>query len=197
MYALPMLVKSRPDASVLTSAIIFLYCCYLQWSSFISNTNAQCNTIPIPSSTSFEVILSGLGFTIVSLVIVAATNQTDSKNNVATSLNDHLKEDENEDEKPSDVEEHNNKKLNAEDTHTFSITPATIMFQNLLMWASIYYACLLTNWGNVSLFNGDNSTFFTESNTAYWLKFISLWVTMVLYIFSLLAPLCFPDRDFN
>lgn len=31
----------------------------------------------------------------------------------------------------------------------------------------------------------------------FWLKFVCEWITMFIYVFSLVAPLIFRDRDFN
>lgn len=45
------------------------------------------------------------------------------------------------------------------DSHTFPISTATILFQVLMILASIYYSMLLTNWGTPSVMN-DSFSFF-------------------------------------
>lgn len=44
MYGL-VLLRTRPDASVLTSGIAILYCLYLQWSALSADPNAECNKL--------------------------------------------------------------------------------------------------------------------------------------------------------
>lgn len=61
-----------------------------------------------------------------------------------------------------------------------------------MMLSSMYYAMLLTNWLNPGLYtNGDN-----RNDTVYWLKVVCLWVSLVIYLFSMVAPVLFPDRQF-
>ena len=92
------------------------------------------------------------------------------------------------------VDQENGK--SAEDNHVFPISTATIMFQGLMMLASIYYAMLLTNWGNPTVMD-ETYGFFGNNKMSYWVQMTALWVSQALYIFSLTAPLCFPNRDFG
>lgn len=65
-----------------------------------------------------------------------------------------------------------------------------------MVLSAMYMSMLCTNWGNVNIF--DNTTdFFSHSEGSYWLKVSAEWITMSLYIFSQLAPILFPGRDFN
>jgi hypothetical protein len=79
--------------------------------------------------------------------------------------------------------------------HAFPISQATILFQALLILSSVYYSMLLTNWGNPTVFDGTYS-FFAANEQSYWVKLVAMWATIGIYAFSLLAPLCFPDREF-
>lgn len=74
------------------------------------------------------------------------------------------------------------------------ISPATIFFQALLILAAIYYAMLLTNWGQPSLFDGSTYNFYAKSHHTYWIQMSALWVAQFMYMYSMLAPLFCPDR---
>lgn len=74
------------------------------------------------------------------------------------------------------------------------ITKATILFQALLILAAVYYSMLLTNWGQPSLFTNDNFQFFQKSEYAYWIQLSAMWCSMLMYLYSLTAPLLCPDR---
>jgi len=92
-----------------------------------------------------------------------------------------------------DIERKDGTRVKAEDAHIFPITPATIIFQLILVFASIYYAMMLTNWGNPALFT-DTTDFFKASTTSFWVKQVAQWVSLLIYLFSLLGPLLFPGR---
>ena len=60
--------------------------------------------------------------------------------------------------------------------------------------ASVYYAMVLTNWGNPSV-NSAVSDSFGVSWLSFWVKIVSQWVTFVLFFLTLLLPLC-SKRDY-
>jgi hypothetical protein len=79
-------------------------------------------------------------------------------------------EDEEDDyEKLEPVTRRDGKTLDQEDLHSFPISGTTIVFQILLILASIYYSMLLTNWGNPTIFDS-TSTFYASNNTSFWIK---------------------------
>ena len=80
--------------------------------------------------------------------------------------------------------------------HVFPISTATILFQLLLVLASIYYSMLLTNWGSPTILD-DTAVFFDKSGQSFWIQVSAQWISEAIYIFSLTAPLCFPGRDFG
>jgi len=88
-------------------------------------------------------------------------------------------------------------KVDSEEAHVFPISTATIVFQLLMVLASIYYSMLLTNWGKPSIMDTTYDGFFSNNYMSYWVQMSALWVSQTLYIFSLTAPLCFPNRDFG
>lgn len=80
-------------------------------------------------------------------------------------------EDDNENAQPlNEVEEAGGKKENAKDLHVFAITTGTIVFQALMTCAAVYYAMVLTNWGNPVYFSSNYYDFWNNktNNTSYW-----------------------------
>ena len=55
---------------------------------------------------------------------------------------------------------------------------------------------LLTNWGNPATFS-DSTDFFEANTSSFWIKLVAQWISMAIYLFSLLAPVIFPNRDFS
>ena len=85
MYGI-VLVRTRKDASVLTSAFVFSYCLYLQWSAMSSKNDAECNPyIHSGGNTTMEITL-GLFFTFISLLVISSTTAKDGEENLTTQL---------------------------------------------------------------------------------------------------------------
>ena len=59
----------------------------------------------------------------------------------------------------------------------------------------MYIAMLLTSWGNVE--GVDKELSVNTSMTSVWVEFITAWVCLVLYGWTLLAPIMFPLREFS
>ena len=56
---------------------------------------------------------------------------------------------------------------------------------------------LCTNWGQLDIYESDYTPDTNRSNQSFWLKLVAEWITMSLYIFSLIAPVLFPNRNFE
>lgn len=78
MYGL-VLLRTRSDASVFTSSLVYFYCLFLQWSAFSSDTTDTCNPFN-PNSNSgknarantISMMVIGLLFVFASLLVVAS-----------------------------------------------------------------------------------------------------------------------------
>lgn len=54
---------------------------------------------------------------------------------------------------------------------------------------------LLTNWGNPTVFD-DTVDFYQSNGTSFWIKLAAQWMSMAIYLFSMIAPVIFRDREF-
>ena len=59
--------------------------------------------------------------------------------------------------------------------------------------ASMYVGMLITNWTSASLTTSD----FVSSNFGFWVRVCISWLTTLVYVWTLLAPKVFPERDFT
>jgi len=55
-------------------------------------------------------------------------------------------------------------------------------------------AMLLTNWGQPT--GGDQESNNDISVESMWIKIITVWLTDILFLWTVLAPRIFPNRDF-
>jgi len=71
-------------------------------------------------------------------------------------------------------------------------------FHVIFALGTMYVAMLLTDWNVVSTEQGgaeaDEIVYIGRSETAMWMRVVSSWVCMLLYMWSLLAPVFMPDR---
>jgi len=70
-------------------------------------------------------------------------------------------------------------------------------FHVIFAIASMYVAMLLNDWNVVSDISKSpdpNNIYIGRSEVAMWMRVVSSWICMLLYIWSLIAPVLMPDR---
>lgn len=59
------------------------------------------------------------------------------------------------------------------------------------MLAAVYYAMLLTNWSTKTVFTTGVTI---PTPFSFWIQMSAQWISMLVYLYSMTAPLCCPDR---
>ena len=199
-------LKFSENGSLLSSACMTAYATYLCGVACSKNSNPMCN--PKLGETSIGNIIMGLLIATMSLLWTGYSSTANRRvggrildgeiDNITTNrANEHSKEGgvvvgescgntpnelSNEDECPSiafDPTYFNNSwKLNA-----------------ILALISCWYSMALTGWGTIEK-RGDIANP-DVSETSMWMLIVSQWIALSLYLWSLVAPRFFPDRDFS
>ena len=65
----------------------------------------------------------------------------------------------------------------------------------IFMLISSYYAMVLTNWATER--TGASVSSQKEGSASMWIQASAQWIALLMYIWSLIAPDLFPDRDFS
>ena len=68
-------------------------------------------------------------------------------------------------------------------------------FHFIMMFGCLYMAMALTAWGSKDGTTPSHSR--TSSLTSFWVKITSQWITIVLYLWSVVAPHVLTNRDFT
>lgn len=100
----------------------------------------------------------------------------------------------------ADSEDADLEKAKAVDTlssdETSLVRWTNVQFHLLMCLAALYVTMVVSNWGTDTLDKGSDS-YFNVSTTVMWVGVATGWVTMLLYVWTLVAPRLFPDRDFG
>ena len=67
-------------------------------------------------------------------------------------------------------------------------------FHGIYCLASMYFAMLMTGWASSEDMDENK---IDVGVTSMWMKIASQWAMSLLYVWSLMAPIAFPDRDFS
>jgi hypothetical protein len=191
------------NGSLLPAAIIALYCTYLCYSALSSEPRGyQCNGLHKHiEAVSTGTLVLGMGTTLLSVVYSAVRAGSS-----ATFLSPPSSPREGPSHKPlltkDDMEEGNDLEDDDEPTtqggkRSSKPRPVTYVysfFHLIFALASMYSAMLLTGWGNA---NVEEKDIIDVGWPSVWVRMCTQWITAALYIWSLVAPQIFPDRDFS
>lgn len=210
---LPKVQEALPRSGLLQSSVISAYCCYLTWSGLTSNPNINCNpslaTILQPGhngTTIGDKVVLGVQaedwvtFVIFIVCIIYACIRSASTNNVSKLTgNDKVLLDGSLAAGSSDVgAEGDAEKGNGQtvyDNEKECVTYSYSFFHMMLALASLYVMMTLTNWFKPEY--ADSTQSLSANFGAMWVKICSSWVCMIIYIWTLLAPVILVDRDFS
>ncbi|KAJ1911221.1 Membrane protein tms1 [Mycoemilia scoparia] len=85
---------------------------------------------------------------------------------------------------------------NSNDDEKQGVQYSYAFFHFIFMVASMYVAMLLTNWNTANADKGEG-IWIGRSIVAVWVKVVSSWICIVLYAWTLVAPVLLPDRDWS
>lgn len=201
---------SGEEGSLLSSACVAAWASYLCYAAVSKNPNQSCN--PHSGELSILSIVLGIGITIVSLLWTGwsytAEEKLSSRNDedeIPSAKNDAPKE---EDEKGalggivtgredySAMEDGTKKKTESEPEEPHQTAPGMTWRLNVaLAVISCWAAMVLTHWGEVQA--DGKSANPNVGNVSMWMIIASQWLALALYLWTLVAPRLFPDREFS
>ncbi|XP_046875765.1 serine incorporator 2 [Hypomesus transpacificus] len=204
---LPKVQESQPSSGLLQASMITLYTMYVTWSAMTNNPNRQCNpslldmvsqgptATPPPAPAVKEDVQWWDAQSVVGLLIfffctlyasIRSSNNTQVNKLMQTEESQGL---------AADYEAANGEGgvRRAVDNEEDGVTYSYSFFHFSLCLASLYIMMTLTNWYMPETdYKAMQSTM-----PAVWVKISSSWVGLALYLWTLVAPLILPDREFN
>ncbi|XP_038208710.1 probable serine incorporator isoform X5 [Zerene cesonia] len=185
---LPSVQEHQPRSGLLQSAVVSLYVTYLTWSA-LSNSAGECNaSISTTNESSFDK-QSIIGLIIWVCSVLYSCVRTASSSSKIT-MSDHILAKEGSGEGDGG-EAGNSGETKVFDNEGDSVAYSWSFFHVVFALATLYVMMTLTNWYNPS------SQLSKENVASMWIKITSSWLCVGLYVWTLVAPAIFPDRDFN
>mmetsp|Transcript_20721 Transcript_20721/g.41909 ORF Transcript_20721/g.41909 Transcript_20721/m.41909 type:complete len:285 (-) Transcript_20721:34-888(-) len=200
------------EASLLTSAVVVTYVSYLCFTAVSKNPNEVCN--PKLGEEDILGIVLGVGFTLLSLAWTGwsftAESKLNSKN--AESEENLLADNENQAETALDTDEKDVKGVVTNQAYGTSgdeeaegggktqdsggkKSHQSWKLNVVLALVACWFAMAVTGWGAIEV--GGNAANPDVGKVSMWMIIVSQWTALSLYLWTLVAPKLFPDRDFS
>ncbi|CAK9329053.1 unnamed protein product [Citrullus colocynthis] len=177
------------NGSLLPASVISVYCAYVCYTGLSSEPRDYvCNGLHTKSkAVSAGTLVLGMLTTIVSVIYSAlragsSTTFLSPPSSPRAGGSKPLLESE-------DLEDGKNKKTEGEGQ---PVSYSYTFFHLIFALASMYSAMLLSGWTSLN----ESSDLIDVGWTSVWVRICTEWVTAALYIWSLVAPILFPDREF-
>ncbi|XP_010751943.3 serine incorporator 2 [Larimichthys crocea] len=207
---LPKVQEAQPSSGLLQASLISLYTMYVTWSAMSNNPNRQCNPSllslvqppdatpapgPVgptaaPTHTQWWDAQGVVGL----LIFLFCTLYASIRSSNNSQVNKLMQTEEGQGLTPIEeapVGEDGVRR--AVDNEGDGVTYSYSFFHFSLFLASLYIMMTLTNWYKPDV---DYHTM-QSSMPAVWVKISSSWLGLALYLWTLVAPLVLPDRDFS
>jgi len=159
------------------ASVIMVYVVYLNFQALATSTSSECQS---PSWSNDAPMYTGFFILIATLSYVGYETRLLSQEERAAVVQEN-----------ADIES-GEKSAGQAHNHP-SMRKLNRFFHLTMTMGSFYVTMIMTNWGDDG--TGDDRWYGEPANT--WLIATGQWIAMLLYLWVLLAPKMFPDRDFD
>jgi len=185
----PKVQEVNTKSGLLQPAVISLYCTYLIFSAVNSQDGPCGNPFNTHNSETGSNISMALGaiFTILAVIYSNLNAASYSEEPAAVEEKQPLKED-----ADTDVEKGSSTEATAEEEPTYCYWKFHLVFAA----GAMYIAMLFTDWSTIHNI-GSSDPQVSSGIVAVWVKVVSSWICIALYIWTLVAPIVLPDREWS
>lgn len=183
---LPKVQEYQPKSGLLQSSIVTAYVIYLTWSGVSNSPDRDCNPglLPFISKNNSSDVFdkeSIVGLIIWILVVIYSSLRSGSSSDKMAMASD-----------SENVADQDGEKKETDD-ESDKITYNWSFFHFVFALATLYIMMTLTNWYR------PNSTLKTlnANSASMWVKIVSSWLCVLLYMWSMIAPMLLQSRDFT
>lgn len=198
---LPQVRERMSTSGLLQSSMISCYVVFLTWSALTNWKEPLCNPtisfVPQANSTSPDApvqltfdghVALGLVVLIVSVLFSCIRSSSHSSVGKLTLFDGETTAN---DTQPSASSDADGKQVVWDDEEV-GVTYVYSAFHFFMMLATLYVMVTLTNW----LRPENDLKALSASSASYWVRMASSWVCLILYLWTMFAPILLPDREF-
>ncbi|XP_037549240.1 serine incorporator 2 [Nematolebias whitei] len=203
---LPKVQDVQPTSGLLQASLISLYTMYLTWSAMTNNPKRQCNPSllslvqpssptppPGPTQAPINVQWWDAQSIVGLLIFLFCTLYASIRSSNNTQVNKLMQTEEGQGLTAEEAPVGEDGVRRAVDNEEEAVTYSYSFFHFSLLLASLYIMMTLTNWYKPDTDYESMQT----TMPAVWVKICSSWLGLGLYLWTLVAPVVLPDRDFS
>nr|CAG4640911.1 EOG090X07ET [Eulimnadia texana] len=204
---LPKVQEHQPRSGLLQSSIVSLYALYLTWSAMSNQPDHNCKP-------NFSTIINGgtvapptegnkpnfdaqsiIGLVIWFCCVLYSSIRTASNGQTEKLIGSDkvLAKDEGGSSGSEDIHEAETGGTKVFDNEADGVAYSWSFFHIMFALATLYVMMTLTNWYKPT----SSLTTLSDNEASVWVKIISSWICLGLYLWSLIAPIALPNRDFS
>lgn len=183
---------SSPSSGILQAAVVSLYCVYMTYTALASNYDTEytsCTPYDVKPASEGRLQNGSSIFSMLLAVVIVLYSTISSATKGLSGTGD------SDGSRSSDIpmleagESTENGKV--QDDEANSVQYNYSMYHTTMIMAALYMMMLLTNWQNPN-----NKDLLNLANMwpVIWIKVVSAWASVLLYLWTLIAPMMFPDR---
>ena len=186
----PIVQEHNPRSGLTQSSIVTGYCTYLIFSALVNEPTNVCHPDQSSGSKSTTAVLGAI-FTFIAILYSTSSAATRSSTLTGMDVESAV---------PLNQPETMNTDVNDKyphDDEADGCLYSYAFFHFVFGIACMYLSMLLTNWNNLKTVESNGEQFVeVGSNWAsVWVKVVSSWCTVLLYLWTLFAPIILPDRE--
>lgn len=194
---LPRIQESQPRSGLLQSSILTLYVMYLTWSALSNSADNECKPaiqqIDPNQSKAKTDSEAFVGLLLWFVVVIYSSIRTSTNSQVGKlTMSDQILSRDTGDAGQDDLESAGPQRATY-DNEDDGVAYSWSFFHMMFAFASLYVMMTLTSWNKPNA--PVNETL--DNASAMWVKMISSWLCSGIYVWTLVAPLMLPDRDFS
>ncbi|KAI3638899.1 hypothetical protein MIR68_003397 [Amoeboaphelidium protococcarum] len=197
----PSIQEENPQSGLPQSAFLMLYSTYLVYTALSSEPDAKCNFSQAQNHKRNDQVIIGVILTFLALVYSTSSAASNSGAFIRSNGEDGIALiSDNERGAGGDSSRDGDDALNDPNFNDESdgCTYNYSFFHIIFAIGSMYVAMLLTNWDIVKTADSaDEAIQLGRSWQATWVKVVTSWLAYLMYIWTLVAPLVLPDREWN
>ncbi|KAI3641637.1 hypothetical protein MIR68_000334 [Amoeboaphelidium protococcarum] len=197
----PSIQEENPQSGLPQSAFLMLYSTYLVYTALSSEPDAKCNFSQAQNHKRNDQVIIGVILTFLALVYSTSSAASNSGAFIRSNGEDGIALiSDNERGAGGDSSRDGDDALNDPNFNDESdgCTYNYSFFHIIFAIGSMYVAMLLTNWDIVKTADSaDEAIQLGRSWQATWVKVVTSWMAYLMYIWTLVAPLVLPDREWN